>query len=154
MAKELTEKQELFIDGIIGGMTPAIAAKNAGYAHPSQDAYRLKLIPHVQKALFSRQMAALTLELVPKSLRRLDDILDDLSPAPAGIKLKAAQYVIDKATELQAMANAQDVANKNPLEMTSAELEIFVMRGRAIVSREKAKHDLGIIEHDPQSGDE
>lgn len=99
-------------------------------------------------------MAALTSELLPKSLRRIDEILDDLSPAPAGIKLKAAQYVIDKAMELQAMATAQDVASKNPLEMTTMELEMFVMRGRAVVTREKANQELGIIDATPLDREE
>lgn len=146
MAREMTEKQELFIKGIVDGMTPSVAARNAGYAFPDQDAQRLKNLPHIQKELFSRQMSALCSEILPKSLRRIDEILDDTSAAPAGIKLKAAQYVIDKVTELQNMASAADIANKNPLEMTAAELEVFVMRGRIVMKREQARQDLGIIE--------
>ena len=150
MSEKLSEKQERFIENIVQGMSRIHAAKNAGYLFPSQDAYRLMATPKIHKAVFERQMAAVTSELLPKSLRRIDEILDDTSPAPAGIKLKAAMFIVDKAAELQAMANMQDVANKNPLEMSTMELEMFVMRGRAIVSREKVNQELGIIEHDPQ----
>lgn len=154
MTEKLTEKQKKFVSLVVEGLTPTKAAKLAGYTFAKQSAQALRHNEHVQKEIFNGQMAALTLELLPKSFRRIDEILDDLSPAPAGIKLKAAQYVIDKAMELQAMVTAQDVANKNPLEMTGVELEMFVMRGRAIVSREKANAELGIIDQEPLDRDE
>lgn len=146
MARELTEKQDKWIDLVIQGVNTSRAAEICGYAFPEKAGYDLKTNPAVQKELISRQLSALSSEILPKSLRRLDEILDDTSAAPAGIKLKAAQYVIDKVTELQNMASAADIANKNPLEMTAAELEVFVMRGRVVLSREKALQDLGIVE--------
>lgn len=151
MADKLREKQRNFVQNIADGMSPAVAARAAGYAFPDQDAYRLKQLPHVQKAIYNAQISALTSELLPKSFRRISEILDDLSTAPSGIKLKAATWVADKAIELQNMANAADIAQKNPLDLTTAELEIFVMRGRMVLKKERAKAELGIIDVEPET---
>lgn len=146
MSKELTAKQHKFVVLVADGMSPNKAAALAGYSDPNHEGYRLRQLPGVQKALYERQMAALVSELLPKSLRRLDDILDDMSAAPSGIKLKAAQYVIDKTEALQNMANLKDLSDKSPLDMSEAELEIFVMRGRIVMKRETARRELGITD--------
>lgn len=151
MTDKLTVKQKRFVENVAQGMSPAKAAELAGYSDPHHDCYRLKHNEGVKKALYNALMGALTHDLLPKSLARIGEILDDLSPAPSGIKLKAATWVADKAIELQNMANAADIANKNPLDLTTAELEIFVMRGRVVMKKEQAKRDLGIIDVTPES---
>lgn len=151
MTDKLTAKQKKFVANVTHGMSATKAAELAGYSDPSHDCYRLRQTPSVQKALYNAQISALTQELLPKSFQRLSELLDDLSPAPSGIKLKAATYVIDKAIELQNMANAADIAQKNPLDLTTAELEIFVMRGRMVLKKERAKAELGIIDIEPGS---
>lgn len=151
MTDKLTVKQAKFVKYVSDGMSGANAARLAGYSDPDHAAWELKANPGVQKALYLKQMGALTQELLPRSLARLADILDDLSPAPSGIKLKAATYIIDKAIDLQNMANAADIANKNPLDMTTMELEMFVMRGRVVLKKEQAMRDLGIIDATAES---
>lgn len=150
MRDKLTDKQTKFVKLITEGYSPTDSAALAGYKFPAVDASRLKNYPHVQKALYNAAMAALTENLLPKSLRRLDDILGDDSAAPSGVKLKAAQYVIDKAQALQDMANSRDILDKSPLDMTAAELEIFVARGRVVLMRESKRREavsqLGIID--------
>lgn len=87
-------------------------------------------------------------ELLPKALRVFKQVLDpdNLNGVSDGIRVKAAQFVTEKALELQAMQSAQDVANKNPLDMSEAELELFIMRGRVVLKRETAARELGIID--------
>lgn len=153
MSKEFTEMQLVYIKNVIEGMSHSNAAEIAGYSCPDQAAQLLKRNEKVQKAIYIGCMAALTDELLPKSLRRLDDILDDLSAAPSGVKLKAAQYVIDKAQALQEMANARDIADKNPLDMSQAELEFFIARGRIVLNGESRRRnvleELGVIDAEP-----
>lgn len=145
---KLNEKQQEFVNHIIDGLNQTKAAELCGYRHPTIKGSQLMALPHIKNAVMEGVLSALSTNLLPKSLRRLDDILDDMSAAPSAVKLKAAQFVIDKALELRAMQSAQDIANKDPMKMTEAELEIFIMRGTIVMKREKALKDLGIIDAD------
>ena len=150
MRGKLTKKQQKFVEGIVGGCNLTRAAELAGYDTPCSAGWRLSRVPHIQEAIQEATFSTFTGELLSKSLRRLDEILDDLSAAPAGIKLKAAQYVIDKSVELYKMTSLADVSSKNPLDMSEAELEVFIMRGRVVLQQETAKRELGIIDVSPE----
>jgi hypothetical protein len=152
MSKPLTPKQEKYVEFRLKGLDSREACELAGYNWPDRVQWDLKHNPYVQKALYERQIALLTDGLLTKSFYQLNEILKEDSQAPTGIKLKAAQFVVSKAMELQAMNTAKDITEKNPLDMSQAELEIFIMRGRVVMQKETKKHDamksLGVIEDD------
>lgn len=150
MGKVLTDKEAAYVRFRAEGFPAFRCAELAGYEAPDHTYCRLERRESIKKAIFAACMKRIGQELLPKALKTFDSILAPESAAPTGIKLKAAQYVTDKAIELQAMASARDIADKNPLEMSQAELEVFIMRGRVVLTREKAKREalasLGVLE--------
>lgn len=148
MAKELTLKEQKYVRYRADGLSKTDCAKLAGYSFPDIAFAALERRESIKKAIFAASMDKIGKELLPQALRVFSDILAPESAAPSGVKLKAAAYVTDKALELQQMASARDIADKNPLDMTSAELELFVMRGRMVLKRESVKAELGIIDAD------
>lgn len=151
MAKELTQKEKDYVRYRAEGFPKSRCAELAGYSTPTVSYAALERRESIKTAIYSASMDMIGKELLPKAIRVFGEILDEDSTASDGIKLKAAAFVTDKAIELQNMASAGDIANKNPLDMTAAELEIFVMRGRIVLGRERAKIDLGIIDHDAEN---
>lgn len=139
-----SDMRQKFVRLMIQGYGQTEAAKLAGYAHPGRSGHALMTQETVKKAIFDGQIRRLSAEILPKALKVIEGIIDD-DECNRALRFKAAAYVTDKALELQAMATARDIAEKSPLEMTAAELEIFVMRGRVIVEKEKAKEDLGLV---------
>lgn len=84
----------------------------------------------------------------PLALRVLFDVLDD-PDMNAKLKVDVAKYVIDKAEAISKMTSLDDLLEKNPMDMSEAELQLFVMKGRVILRQaheEQGLKDLGIIE--------
>lgn len=149
MAENLTEKQADFVRHIISGSLPINACKLAGYAGAETQAYNLIRLPHVQNAIVKGMQTKLLGQGVPLALRVLFDVLDD-PEMNAKLKVDVAKYIIDKAEAISKMNSLDDLIDKNPMEMTEAELQLFVMKGRVILrnAQEEAKlKDLGIIEN-------
>jgi hypothetical protein len=148
MAKGFTDREQDYIRLRAEGYPKSKCAELAGYSFPKVSYVTLEKRESVKKAIIQACTDKIGKELLPKAIRVFHDLLDPDSAAPSAVRLKAAAYVTDKALELQQMASARDVADKNPLDMTSTELELFIMRGRMVVKRESAKADLGIIDVD------
>lgn len=142
----LNHRQKIFVKHVAAGISQTRAAELAGYAGPGNRASNLMADPEIIRAIYEQSARKFSGDLLPKAIRRLEDILSDTSAAPAETKRKTAEFVIRHAKELQEMASAKDIADKNPLDMSSAELEIFIARGRIVLNREQAKRDLGIID--------
>ena len=143
----LTTKQKKFVKHVSEGISQTRAAELAGYTGGfGKIACQLMQNPAIISAVHAETSKKFVGDLLPKALRRLDDILSDTSAAPAETKRKTAEFVVRHAKELQEMADARDVASKNPLDMTAAELELFVIRGRVVLKCEQAKRDLGVID--------
>lgn len=47
----LSDKQKLFVDGIMRGMTQTMAARAAGYSRPNTEGYRLMQMPAIHEAI-------------------------------------------------------------------------------------------------------
>lgn len=143
----LTKKQRQFVGHVVAGVNQTKAAELAGYGDRCDSAaWRLMRHPGIIAAIHAETSKKFVGDLLPKAMRRLEDILSDTSAAPAETKRKTAEFVVRHAKELQEMADARDVASKNPLDMTAAELELFVIRGRVVLKREQAKRELGVID--------
>lgn len=149
MARELTEKEQKYVRARADGYPKSRCAEIAGYSTPHVAYAALERRESIKKAIMAAGISKIGAELLPKALKVFSDILDPASAAPSGVRVKAARFVTEKALELQAMQSAQDVANKSPLDMTEAELELFIMRGRVVLKRESAARELGIIDAEP-----
>ena len=131
--RQLTERQAAFVVAYVeNGGNAAAACRQAGYTPDSSRTIgpQLLSLPWVQRALEVARGRCLA-ELEVKSLRVLRGILDETNPAllSPGQQLKAAEIVLkiragdralDKKTEQSKALN----------EMTAAELEDFIRRGR------------------------
>lgn len=120
----LSAKQEMLIAVLIAGNNITIAAKVAGIG--DKTARRWLKLPHFQQAykaaqkqVFETALAALLLK-VEKAVDTLDRNMDS-ELTPAATQVRAAQIVIEQATNIHKM---------NELEQKIAELEKLVTQPR------------------------
>lgn len=146
MGKQLTQKEERYVRLRVEGYAKSNCAALAGYAFPEVEYVALERRQSIQKAIQALSLRKIGAELLPKALSVIGQMLEPNADIPAGVRLKAATYIVDKAVELREMDSVKDVADKNPLDMTTTELEVFIMRGRKVVQREAVKQELGIID--------
>lgn len=158
MARVLTEKEKKYVRCRADGLGKVDSARLAGYSVPEVQFAALERRESIKKAILSASLDKIGKELLPMALNTFKEILGPDSAAPSGVKVKAASYITDKAIELQNMANAKDISEKNPLDMTQAELEVFIMRGRFVLkeetNRQKVLEDLGVIDIEPEEARE
>lgn len=149
MSDSLKGRKEVFARLLAEGHAKRHAAKLAGYQFPDTEATRLCADSRVQKRVTQLIMSSLVNECLPKAQKAIYKLINDPDTNSA-IKLKASQYVIDKAIDLQNMISLQDITNKNPLDMSQVELEIYTQRARIVINKEESKRkamiDMGIIE--------
>lgn len=152
MTKKLGGKKERFARYLARGHNQTDSARLAGYSDYKSEGHRLLKESDVQKRVTQLTMARLINESLPAATKAINELITSPDTNDA-IKLKASQYVVDKALDLQNMASLADINDKNPLDMTQAELEIFIARGRIVLTNEQAKRqaaiDMGIIEAEP-----
>lgn len=119
------------------GLSLTQAAEGAGYSTPSSAGSHLMRLPHVRHAVLAARTAALEGDLATLGLRTIRALMtDDMTPAP--VRFQAAKWSLETAGH-SAAARDQGLpaAEKSLHEMSLPELESFITRGEAALSRLK-----------------
>ncbi len=139
--------QENYVSQIVEGVAPYKAAELAGFAHPSQAVGRLGANKPLQKEIMRRLHHRLVEGAAPVAVKFLAQLVAD-ETANKGLRLKAAQYVIDKAETIVGIHSLDDLLDKSVMDMDEAELHLFIMQGKVILRKTKEEQELeqmGII---------
>lgn len=149
-SSELTDKQRNFVTKYVANGGDSLeAARDAGYAFPPQDSWRLMRNPAVS-AQIRVAMSAKIERGAAKGLRFMEDAVDDpVMPAP--VRFQAAKFLVEAAgyglaaQALQAKVGGE--GEKLLSEMTMGELEDHVKRqGAAFDAMKRAKLEMVEVE--------
>lgn len=142
-ARPLTEQQRAFVRLTVSGAgPPSAAAREAGFAFPSQEAYRLMRAPHIQAAIRERQRRLIAVSGTNVALKTLMDVMQD-PKAPASARVSAAKVMFD-AAGISASKDAGG-AGKPLHEMTYAELAAMVQKANDEGARRLSAPIPGVI---------
>jgi phage terminase small subunit len=117
--KETQERRRIFVKSLTEGKRPGAAAKLAGYAHPSVDAWRLMQHPEVIQAL-RYAMDARAVGAMPQAIETLIDLQN--VKYPPSVRLAAAKTVIEQDRALRRPLEGAALDGKTLDKMTEAEL--------------------------------
>ncbi len=131
MSEQITENQADFVRYLVRERyNPTEAARRAGYQHPRQRAYELLRKPNVARAIRTEQQAVLNGDLTSLAFDTLRDVMKNQA-APASAKVAASRAVLEAAGFFKKTDEDTPLLEKDPLNMTTEELEQFVMESRA-----------------------
>lgn len=137
--KNLTDRQQIFVQHAAQGLSAADAAKLAGYTDPVSSGWRTLALPHVQEAIRAER-EILLVEIAGLAVKALRELVGPNNP-PA-VRLRAAERSLDMAGHVAKPA-AKALADKTMGEMTAAELREVMRQSRA--EMEKAKQGQGAL---------
>lgn len=121
----LTDKQATFVSGIIKGLEPEAAARDAGFSAPRLDAWRLLRAPSVLYAVDLGLRKKLHGELVPLAFKTLIALVQNADSDR--VKLDAAKIILDRAGFVPAkQATSHD--DREPEAMSTTELHALIER--------------------------
>jgi hypothetical protein len=142
-ADSLTSQQNAFVaEMVANGGKPTESARRAGYAFPSQDAYKLMRNPAVLSAIRHEQQRAIT-SGASVAWGTMMDLMTG-ADVPAPVRFSAAKWTLEASGHglaAQALAaKGTDPDSKPMSEMTVAELEEHVKRmGAAVETMKQAE---------------
>lgn len=121
----LTDKQATFVAGVIKGLEPAAAAREAGFSAPALDAWRLLRAPAVLHAVELGLRKKLHGELVPLAFKTLTKLVQEADSDR--VRLDAARIILDRAgfVPLKHTVNPDD---REPEAMSTTELHALIER--------------------------
>lgn len=128
----VNKKQANFAKNLALGLSGSQAAKLAGYSQPDSEATRLLKSSAVRELAHSERVRRFEMELAPKAMRVLDELLMSDNEE---IKLKVAKYVLETVGHSrEAGAKLATASGSKPLnEMTPSELREFIGRGQRAI---------------------
>ena len=81
---QLSEKQQIFIDGLVkGGLSATAAARQAGYKQPKESAYYLTRSPRVVAAIRLARQTLYQTDLANLAAGTLKEVMQDQDAPPA-----------------------------------------------------------------------
>jgi phage terminase small subunit len=132
---ELTEQQSNFVEQLVStGCTQTEAARRAGYADASQEAWRLMRKPHVLAAVREHRERLISGSLSNIAAETLREVMENKS-YPASSRVAAARAVWEAAGHF-AVADKGKGQDQPLNEMTEEQLRAFIERCDRIVSGE------------------
>ena len=140
---ELTGPQSKFADELVSaGCTPTEAARRAGYADPSQEAWRLLRKPHVIAAVREMRERLISGSLANIAAETLREVMTNQA-YPASARVSAARVVFEAAGHFQRVDRDAEM----PLnEMSEAELTAFIARQDQIIASGGAPLTIKVVE--------
>lgn len=131
MSNELSDIQSNFVRYLVRERCNATeAARRAGYQHPRQRGYELLRKPNIARAIRAEQQALLNGDLTSIAFGTLKDVMQN-PKSPASAKVAASRAVLEAAGFFKKTDEDTPLLEKDPLNMTTEELEQFVMESRA-----------------------
>lgn len=131
MNSDLSDIQKEFVRYLVRERCSATeAARRAGYQHPRQRQYELLRKPNIVRAIRAEQQAILNGDLTSIAFGTLKDVMQN-PKSPASAKVAASRAVLEAAGFFKKTGEDTPLMEKDPLDMTTEELERFVMESRA-----------------------
>lgn len=131
MNNDLSDIQKEFVRYLVRERCSASkAAENAGYAHPRQRGYELLRKPNIARAIRAEQQALLNGDLTSIAFDTLKDVMQN-PKSPASAKVAASRAVLEAAGFFKKTDEDTPLLEKDPLNMTTEELERFVIESRS-----------------------
>lgn len=139
LVAQLTPKQQAFVRHLVAtGCSHTEAARQAGYAHPKEEAYSLTRLPHVAAAIRQERARVFDADLANVAAETLRAVMTD-KEAPAAARVSAARTVLEVTRELG--RRQEDGSNDKQLhEMTPDELAGLISKWE--VERSKVAKDI------------
>lgn len=126
---ELTDIQSTFVRHLVlTGCTPTEAARHAGYAHAAQRATELVRKPHIVAAIREEQSRILDGDLTNVAMRTLKEVMEN-PKSPASARVAASRAVLEASGHFRRDRETL-IEDKDPLDMTTQELEAFIRKSR------------------------
>lgn len=143
-SRDLTEKQLAFARNYISnGGRQTEAAREAGYANPTVEGWRLLRNPAVQAFVFAERDREIG-NIATIALKKAREIIEN-DAAPAGTRADLIKFFINQAGHVAPKAGGGtegDKENKALTDMSADELEDFIRRGReAMANADKPRID-------------
>lgn len=126
-----TDNQRRFVDHLVAtGCTPTEAARQAGYGHPIQEAYRLIRKPHIMTAIGELRGQLISSHGANVATKTLIDIMQDIT-APASARVSAARTMYEAAGQF---TKGLDPNREVPLhEMSTEQLQAFIANAQTVI---------------------
>ena len=139
-----TDNQRRFVDHLVAnGCTPTEAAREAGYEHPAQEAYRLIRKPHIITAIGELRGRLISSHGANVATRTLIDIMQDVM-APASARVSAARTMYEAAGQF---TKGLDPDRDVPLhEMTTEQLQAFIANAQTVIDDGGSAPVIRVIE--------
>ena len=97
---QLSEKQQIFIDGLVkGGLSATAAARQAGYKQPKESAYYLTRSPRVVAAIRLARQTLYQTDLANLAAGTLKEVMQD-QDAPPAARVSAARTALELSGDL------------------------------------------------------
>ena len=129
----LTERQQVFVSGLVNGFCQTEAARHAGYAAPTVAAVRLVRRAGIKEAVFAKRQALLQGDFAGTAMENLRWLLEDpgLREKNPDLVFRSSRYVLELAGH---RAEESKVAGEDkPLaEKTLAEIQDSIRRTKEL----------------------
>lgn len=131
---ELTEIQSAFVSYLVlEGCNPTEAARRAGYSHPKSRSWELLRKPHIIAAIREEQTRILDGDLANIAMNTLRNVMENEN-SPASSRVAASRAVLEASGYFRRSDNIS-LEEKDPLEMTTQELEVFIAKAKAKIEK-------------------
>jgi phage terminase small subunit len=128
-AISLNDRQAAFVEALLSGSPPKLAAEQAGYSLAGANITRLLSAPQVQAAIEIGLRKKLHGELVPLAFSVLQRILsDDSGKYGERVQLDAAKIALDRGGFIPVKQSVIDDGEQAPEQMTTDQLHAMVER--------------------------
>ena len=129
----LTDQQVAFVRHFAAGVAATESARMAGYTHPGEEAYRLRLLPHIRAAVLEEQTRRIHMDGAQLAWETMQRLMSN-EETPPQVQYQCARWTLEAAGQGLA-ARAQRAGQPTPggkslHEMTARELEVFISEGR------------------------
>ena len=142
---DLTEPQMVFVEQLVStGCTQTEAARRAGYADASQEAWRLMRKPHVLAAVREHRERLISGSLSNIAAETLREVMENKA-YPASARVAAARAVWEAAGHFAGAG--KDQGTEKPLnEMTEDELRAFIARADQVIANGGLPVSIKVVE--------
>lgn len=136
VTQDASTKQLKFVEMMSIGMTQSEAARQAGYAEPVREGYRLMCLPHISSAIKLQRDKQLQGDIGSLALKRIKILLSD-DETPQQVAFQAAKWVLEQNGHGFVNRSKDNIllSDKNLNEMTLAELDAFIESGKKVAER-------------------
>ena len=142
---DLTASQIIFVEELVSnGRTATEAARRAGYADASQEAWRLMRKPHVLAAIREHRERLISGSLSNIAAETLREVMENKT-YPASARVAAARAVWEAAGHFT--GPGKELGTGKPLnEMSEDELRAFIARADQVIANGGAPVAIKVVE--------